>query len=58
MQKMVDETVKKFGGVDILVNNAGIFPSNLVMQMSAKDFEKVIGVNLEGVFCAQKLRNR
>lgn len=56
VQKMVDETVKKFGGVDILVNNAGIFPSNLVMQMSAKDFEKVIGVNLEGVFlCTKKV---
>lgn len=55
VQKMVDETVKKFGSVDILVNNAGIFPSNLVMQMSAKDFEKVIGVNLEGVFlCVKK----
>lgn len=56
VQGMVDETVKKFGGVDILVNNAGIFPSNLVMQMSAKDFEKVVGVNLEGVFlCVKKV---
>lgn len=56
VQKMVEETVKKFGGVDILVNNAGIFPSMLVMQMSAKDFEKVISVNLEGVFlCVKKV---
>ncbi|MBI4994676.1 SDR family oxidoreductase [Candidatus Peregrinibacteria bacterium] len=56
VQKMVDEIVKKFGGIDILVNNAGIFPSMLVMQMSAKDFEKVISVNLEGVFlCTKKI---
>lgn len=56
VEKMVEETVKKFGGIDILVNNAGIFPSMLVTQMSAKDFEKVISVNLEGVFlCTKKV---
>jgi 2-deoxy-D-gluconate 3-dehydrogenase len=51
---MVETTVAEFGGVDILVNNAGIFPNIPVMQMSTEDFEKVIDVNLKGVFLCSK----
>lgn len=54
VQKMVDEVCKAFGSIDILVNNAGIFPNILVMNMTAADFEKVITVNLEGVFLCTK----
>lgn len=52
--KMIQETVAVYGGIDILVNNAGIYPSKLVMQMSLDDFEKVIAVNLRGVFLCTK----
>lgn len=55
VKNMVKTVLEAFGGIDILVNNAGIFPSNLVMQMTEKDFEKVIGVNLKGVFLCTKL---
>jgi len=56
VQKMVKTAVDTFGGVDILVNNAGIYPSIPVMNMSAADFEKVINVNLKGVFlCTKKV---
>lgn len=51
---MVQKAVSVFGGVDILVNNAGIYPNILVMNMTAADFEKVIAVNLEGVFLCTK----
>jgi 2-deoxy-D-gluconate 3-dehydrogenase len=51
---MVQKAVSAFGGVDILVNNAGIYPNILLMNMTAADFEKVIGVNLEGVFLCSK----
>ncbi len=56
VQRMVDETVKTYGGVDILVNNAGIYPNILVMNMTQDDFSKVIDVNLKGVFlCTKKV---
>jgi 2-deoxy-D-gluconate 3-dehydrogenase len=54
VRKMVEKAVSVFGGVDIFVNNAGIYPSIPVMNMSAADFEKVIAVNLEGVFLCTK----
>ncbi len=51
---MVEEAVKLYGKVNILVNNAGIYPSIPVSQMTLSDFEKVIAVNLEGVFLCTK----
>lgn len=54
VKQMVDEVVSDFGGVDILVNNAGIYPSIPVHQMTLEDFERVIKINLEGVFLCTK----
>lgn len=54
VKKMVEETVASFGSVDILVNNAGIYPSMPVSAMSLADFEKVISINLKGVFLCTK----
>src|SRR3990167_7118453 len=47
---MVKITVEKFGNVDILVNNAGIYPQMPLSKMTKDDFDKVISVNLRGVF--------
>ncbi len=38
------------GGVDILVNNAGIFPQTLVLAMPVAEWDRVLAVNLRGVF--------
>jgi 2-deoxy-D-gluconate 3-dehydrogenase len=54
VEAMVKKAVDVFGGLDILVNNAGIYPNQLVMQMTAADFERVIAVNLESVFLSTK----
>lgn len=54
VKKMVEETIKKYGAVDILVNNAGIYPPIPVMQMSLKDFDNVLSINLKGVFLCTK----
>jgi len=48
--QLVKETVKKFGRVDILVNNAGIYPFKPLAGMEEKDWDKVLDVNLKGVF--------
>lgn len=54
VKKMVADTLAAFKSIDILVNNAGIYPSIPVHQMSAADFDKVISINLKGVFLATK----
>jgi len=54
VKNLVKETVTAFGEVDILVNNAGIYPCIPCMQMGTEDFDKVIAVNLKGVFLTTK----
>jgi 2-deoxy-D-gluconate 3-dehydrogenase len=54
VKRMVNGTVKKYGTVDILVNNAGVYPEIPLRQMSLSDFEKVISINLKGVFLCTK----
>jgi NAD(P)-dependent dehydrogenase (short-subunit alcohol dehydrogenase family) len=50
VQRVVDETVGKFGGVHILVNNAGISWGAMPEEMTLEQWQKVIDVNLTGCF--------
>lgn len=51
VEKMVADTVAAFGRLDIAVNNAGIGgESNATGDYSVAGWEKVIAVNLSGVF--------
>lgn len=54
VKNMVKFTVDTFGSVDILINNAGIFPSVPLAEMDKADFDKVLAVNLGGVFLGTK----
>lgn len=48
------DVVEKFGRIDILVNNAGITLDAKVTRMTEAQFDRVIDVNLKGVFnCTQ-----
>jgi len=49
-QVLVAKAKEAFGTVDILVNNAGITRDGLIMRMSEEDFDRVLDVNLKGVF--------
>jgi glucose 1-dehydrogenase len=56
---MFEDTVDKLGGLDVLVNNAGIQISQPSHELSAADFDKVLGVNLRGAFlCAREAIKR
>ena len=46
------DSVAKQGGIDILVNCAGILIEKPLLETSAGDFDRLIGVNLKGVFLA------
>lgn len=50
VKKLIDLAVKKFGGLDIIVNNAGIGLTGEVASMPDKVWNKVIAINLNGVF--------
>lgn len=54
VQGMVKACQDNFGGVDILVNNAGIYPPAPLATMTSDLFDKVIAVNLRGVFLTTK----
>lgn len=48
--EVIKEVVDKFGKIDVLVNNAGITRDALIQNMTEEDWDKVINVNLKGVF--------
>jgi 3-oxoacyl-[acyl-carrier protein] reductase len=54
VDSMVKDVLSHFGKIDILVNNAGITRDGMLHKLAVEDFQKVIDVNLTGVFhCAQ-----
>ena len=50
VELMVKETLYKFGSLDVLVNNAGIAHQALITETNEIDFDRIIDVNLKGVF--------
>ena len=54
VREMVDAAVERFGAIDVLVNNAGITRDNLLLRMSAEDFDSVLRINLRSVFLLSK----
>lgn len=53
-KNLIDETIRVFGKLDILVNNAGITKDMLILRMTEEEFDKVLEVNLKGVFNCTK----
>ena len=54
VEKMVEEIQKEFGRLDVLVNNAGITQDRTLAKMIKEEWQKVIDVNLTGVFNCSK----
>ncbi len=53
-QKLVKETLERFGRLDILVNNAGTTRDMLLMMMSESDWDTVLDTNLKSAFNCTK----
>ena len=48
----VAETVKAFGRLDVLVNNAGLLVVKPVDEVTLDDFDRMVAVNVRGLFVA------
>ena len=51
LMKFTNET---YGSIDILINNAGITSDGMISKLEQEDWQKVIDVNLTGVFSCTK----
>ena len=47
--------MSEFGGLDILVNNAGIFLGREFQDATADDWDRIVAINLKGVYLGTKL---
>jgi len=54
VEKMIEEIKKEFGRLDVLVNNAGICQDKTLAKMSIQEWQKVIDIDLTGVFNCSK----
>jgi 3-oxoacyl-[acyl-carrier protein] reductase len=48
------ETQNTYGRIDVVVNNAGIMPLSPIAKSDTEVFDKVIAINLRGVFLGMK----
>jgi len=50
IQRLVDETVRRFGGLNFLLNNAGILQVGNVEQITEEQWDRVFNVNVRSVW--------
>jgi meso-butanediol dehydrogenase/(S,S)-butanediol dehydrogenase/diacetyl reductase len=55
MGALVDEGVKRFGGLDIVVNSAGVRTNGSITEITEEQWDRTIDVNLKGVFVVSRL---
>lgn len=59
VEAMVNQVMKDHDQIDILVNNAAVFAESVtVIEIEEEDWDKVLNVNLKGVFICSKVVGR
>ncbi|HBO89949.1 MAG TPA: short-chain dehydrogenase [Acidobacteria bacterium] len=53
-QETVKQTVAEYGQLDVLFNNAGVICRTSVTETSEKDWDRVMAINVKGVFLLSK----
>jgi NAD(P)-dependent dehydrogenase (short-subunit alcohol dehydrogenase family) len=54
VKAMVEKVIRTFGKIDILFNNAGISGVGAVHEINEEDWDRVVNVNMKGVFLPTK----
>jgi len=55
VNRMVEHALNVFGKIDILVNNAGVIVRKPVEELSEEEWDRIIDINLKGVFLCSKM---
>jgi NAD(P)-dependent dehydrogenase (short-subunit alcohol dehydrogenase family) len=59
VERLVAETVRRFGRLDCAVNNAGVgHAAQLIAELDAAAFDRVLSIDLRGVFLCMKYELR
>jgi meso-butanediol dehydrogenase/(S,S)-butanediol dehydrogenase/diacetyl reductase len=54
VQRLVDETTRRLGGIDVLVNNAALELEGTIEETGADDWDRLMRINLRGPFLCAK----
>ncbi|MFD1255928.1 SDR family NAD(P)-dependent oxidoreductase [Mucilaginibacter terrae] len=55
VKNLIEAVIKRFGRLDIAINNAGVASeSKPFIEHTTEDYDKVLGINLKGVFLSMK----
>ena len=54
VQRVVDFAIDRHGRIDALINNAAIHPSGTILETTEEVWDRVIDVNLKGMFLCAK----
>lgn len=54
-QRVVERTLREFGGIHVLFNNAGIMRRASVVELSEEDWDRVMAVNVKSMYLMSRL---
>jgi NAD(P)-dependent dehydrogenase (short-subunit alcohol dehydrogenase family) len=55
MKSLIDETVKRYGGLDIAVNSAGVRTNGSITEITEEEWDRTLDANLKGAFVVSRL---
>ena len=58
VERGIGAAVQALGGLDVLVNNAGIAVRKTAFDITSEDWDRVLGVNLRGLFLCSRIAAR
>lgn len=54
VQRLVEDTVAKFGRIDVLVNNAGVAAFGPILNSTTEQWRRVMSIDVDGVYFATR----